>query len=88
MATEKPWERGCFSAVVLVEIEKMEEHITRFSVKKNTMEKTNHTKRETKIIIVILSKQYLNTSASIDIQQRTHDCMSNVSHLPTVNQRI
>ena len=34
MATEKPWERGCVSAVVLVEIEKMEEHITRFSVKK------------------------------------------------------
>ena len=34
MATEKPWERGCVSPVVLVEIEKMEEHITRFSVKK------------------------------------------------------
>ena len=48
MATEKPWEQGCVSPVVLVEIEKMEEHITRFSVKKYTMEKTNQTKKMSK----------------------------------------
>lgn len=39
------------------------------------------------ITIVILTKQYQNTSASINIQQYTHDRMPNVSHLSTVNQR-